>query len=70
MRLKSYQKRKRKKKMLSREEEKRVASYLKDYAIYLHAKADKEYSAVVQLMIKGAVADLNALVQKLQGPTQ
>jgi hypothetical protein len=68
--LKSYQKRKRKKKMLSREEEKRVASYLKDYAIYLHAKADKEYSAVVQLMIKGAVADLNTLVQKLQEPTQ
>lgn len=53
--------------MLTREEEKRVASYLKDYAIYLHAKADKEYSAVVQLMIRGAVADLNSLVQKLNG---
>lgn len=53
--------------MLNRDEEKRVASYLKDYAIYLHAKSEKEYSAVVQLMIKGAVADLNSLVQKLQG---
>lgn len=53
--------------MLNRDEEKRVASYLKDYAVYLHSKADKEYSAVVQLMIRGAVADLNALVQKLQG---
>lgn len=52
--------------MLTREEEKRVASYLKDYAVYLYAKADKEYSAVVQLMIKGAVADLNTLVKKLE----
>lgn len=52
--------------MLSREEEKRVASYLKDYASYLYTKADKEYSAVVQLMIKGAVADINNLVKKLQ----
>jgi hypothetical protein len=51
--------------MLSRDEEKRVASYLKDYAVYLHAKADKEYSAVVQLMIRGAVADLNSIVGKL-----
>jgi hypothetical protein len=51
--------------MLSRDEEKRVASYLKDYAVYLHAKADKEYSAVVQLMIRGAVADLNSIVTKL-----
>lgn len=52
--------------MLSREEEKRVASYLKDYASYLYTKADKEYSAVVQLMIKGAVADINTLVRRLQ----
>ena len=52
--------------MLSREEEKRVASYLKDYASYLWTKQEKEYSAVVQLMIKGAVADLNNLVKKLQ----
>ena len=51
--------------MLSRDEEKRVASYLKDYAVYLHAKADKEYSAVVQLMIRGAVADLNSMVEML-----
>tara|TARA_R110000796_G_scaffold4335_3_gene16804 strand:+ start:266 stop:457 length:192 start_codon:yes stop_codon:yes gene_type:complete len=51
--------------MLSRDEEKRVSSYLKDYAVYLHAKADKEYSAVVQLMIRGAVADLNSIVTKL-----
>jgi hypothetical protein len=51
--------------MLSRDEEKRVASYLKDYAVYLHAKADKEYSAVVQLMIRGAVADLNSIISKL-----
>lgn len=56
--------------MLTREEEKRVASYLKDYAVYLHAKADKEYSAVVQLMIKGAVADLNNIVQNLQEGAQ
>jgi hypothetical protein len=54
--------------MLSRDEEKRVASYLKDYAVYLHAKADKEYSAVVQLMIRGAVADLNSMVEKLNTP--
>lgn len=52
--------------MLNREEEKRVASYLKDYSVYLYAKAEKEYSAVVQLMIKGAVADINTLVRKLQ----
>lgn len=51
--------------MLTREEEKRVASYLKDYAIYLHAKAEKEYSAVIQLMIRGTVADLNAIVKRL-----
>lgn len=52
--------------MLSRDEELRIANYLKDYATYLFAKADKEYSAVVQLMIRGAVADLNALVEKLR----
>lgn len=52
--------------MMTREEEKRIASYLKDYASYLYTKADKEYSAVVQLMIKGAVADINTLVKKLQ----
>jgi hypothetical protein len=51
--------------MLSRDEEKRVASYLKDYAVYLHAKADKEYSAVIQLMIRGAVQDLNSIISKL-----
>lgn len=53
--------------MLSREEEKRVASYLKDYASYLYTKADKEYSAVIQLMIRGTVADLNSIVKKLNG---
>ncbi len=47
-------------------EHKRVASYLRDYAIYLQAKAEKEYSAVVQLMIKGAVADIQNLVTKLE----
>jgi hypothetical protein len=53
--------------MLTREEEKRVHSYLKDYANYLHSKGEKEYSAVVQLMIRGAIADINALVQKIEG---
>jgi hypothetical protein len=53
--------------MLTREEEKRVHSYLKDYANYLHSKGEKEYSAVVQLMIRGAIADINSLVQKIEG---
>lgn len=56
--------------MLTREEEKRIASYLRDYAIYLHAKGDKEYSSVVRLMIQGAVADINSLVLKLQGESK
>jgi hypothetical protein len=52
--------------MLTPDEQKRVASYLKDYSQYLYTKADKEYSAVIQLMIKGAVADLKNLVAKLE----
>jgi hypothetical protein len=46
-------------------ENKRVASYLRDYAVYLKAKGEKEYSAVVRLMINGAVADIESLASKL-----
>jgi len=51
---------------MSEAEQKRVASYLRDYAIYLQAKGEKEYSAVVRLMIQGAVADIDSLVKKLE----
>lgn len=52
--------------MLSREEEKRVASYLKDYAQYLWNKQEKEYSAIIQLMIKNTIRDINEISQRLQ----
>lgn len=52
---------------LSKDEQRRIHNYLKDYANYLWTKQEKEYSAVVQLMIKGAIADINNLVQKLEG---
>jgi len=48
-------------------ENKRIASYLRDYAVYLKAKGDKEYSAVVKLMIHGAVSDIESLAKKLDG---
>lgn len=52
--------------MLTREEEKRVASYLKDYAQYLWNKQEKEYSAIIQLMIKNTIRDINEISQRLQ----
>jgi len=48
-------------------ENKRIASYLRDYGHYLVTKGEKEYSAVVRLMIHGAVADIEALAKKLDG---
>jgi hypothetical protein len=51
---------------MTEQENKRVASYLRDYAIYLQAKGEKEYSAIVRLMIQGAVADIDTLVKKLE----
>lgn len=52
--------------MLTREEEKRVASYLKDYAQYLWNKQEKEYSAIIQLMIKNTIRDINEISVRLQ----
>lgn len=51
---------------MTEQENKRIASYLRDYAIYLQAKGEKEYSAIVRLMIQGAVADIDTLVKKLE----
>lgn len=53
---------------LSREEEKRVASYLKDYAQYLWNKQEKEYSAIIQLMIKNTIRDINEIVENINNP--
>lgn len=47
-------------------EHKRVASYLRDYAQYLQAKGEKEYSAIVRLMIVGAIADIEKLAKDLE----
>ena len=55
---------------LNREEEIRIANYLKDYAEYLWNKQEKEYSAVIRQMIKGAVADINGLVDRLRAEEQ
>jgi hypothetical protein len=51
---------------MNENENKRIASYLRDYASYLLTKSEKEYSAVVRLMIQGAVADIEALTKKLE----
>ena len=51
---------------MTESEHKRIASYLRDYAVYLKAKGEKEYSAIVRLMIQGAVADIESLAKKLE----
>lgn len=51
---------------LSKAENHRIASYLRDYAQYLTSKAEKEYSAVVRLMIAGAIADIEKLAKDLE----
>jgi len=56
--------------MMNEGENKRIASYLRDYAVYLTAKGEKEYSAVIKLMINGAISDIKALINKLELPEQ
>lgn len=51
---------------LGRDEEKRIASYLKDYAQYLWNKQEKEYSAIIQLMIKNTIRDINQIAKRLE----
>lgn len=51
--------------MLSRDEELRIANYLKDYAKYLWNKQEKEYSAIIQIMIKNTIRDINEITDKL-----
>lgn len=53
--------------MLSKQEELRVASYLKDYAQYLTSKAEKEYSAIIRIMIGNTIVDIQNIANQLEG---
>lgn len=52
--------------MLSKDEQRRVARYLKDYADYLWNKQDKEHSSVIKVMIKNAIGDIKNLSERLE----
>lgn len=52
--------------MLTKQEQQRVAQYLKDYGTYLWNKQDKEFSAIVKLMIQNTIKDINEIAEKLQ----
>lgn len=51
---------------MTKDEERRVARYLKDYADYLWNKQDKEHSSVIRVMIKNAIADIKNLSERLE----